>query len=186
MAASQIFLSTPSEGLNLHHLDPCKVALRVDAENAFNRALHAAFLCLVCSHASASAQLTHALYGTQPYLVVGGTLLRSKEGAQQGYSLGRLLFALLIQPLIDHINEKCKLDYNVWCADDGIIFGYIDQVSEAYEILVREGPKYNFKLVKHKTKLWLPTMDCNALRSKSDCELYVDDNDEPLDGIVLV
>lgn len=117
-ADTDILIYAFRQVLNLHHLNQGKVALRVDAENSLNRDLHAAFMCLFFSHTGASSQLKHALYGTQLYLSVGGPLIQYKQGTQQGYNLWMLLFALFIQPLIDHINENCKLDYNIWCADD--------------------------------------------------------------------
>eukprot|EP00173_Palmaria_palmata_P004548 Plantae.Rhodophyta-Palmaria_palmata.ctg6422.p1 GENE.Plantae.Rhodophyta-Palmaria_palmata.ctg6422~~Plantae.Rhodophyta-Palmaria_palmata.ctg6422.p1 ORF type:complete len:280 (+),score=16.51 Plantae.Rhodophyta-Palmaria_palmata.ctg6422:65-841(+) len=129
-----------------HHLDPGKALLRADGHNAFNEVERNGFMKQVCVHAGAAAQLTHALYGTQSFLVAGDTLLRSAQGAQKGDPLGMLLFALAIQPLIDTINEDCKLDFNVWCANDGKIVGNIIEVERVYEILLREGPKYNSKL----------------------------------------
>ena len=35
------------------------------------------------------------------------------------------LFFLVLQPLIAELQAKCALDLNVWCADDGTLFGRV-------------------------------------------------------------
>lgn len=96
----------------LHGHDPGKLALFVDARNAFNSILRAAFLDLVIIHALSAAQLVHALFGTKPYLTAGGQLFRSAEETQQGNPLGGLLFTLVIHPVVKRISEQCTLDLN--------------------------------------------------------------------------
>eukprot|EP00173_Palmaria_palmata_P002875 Plantae.Rhodophyta-Palmaria_palmata.ctg299.p1 GENE.Plantae.Rhodophyta-Palmaria_palmata.ctg299~~Plantae.Rhodophyta-Palmaria_palmata.ctg299.p1 ORF type:complete len:100 (-),score=2.15 Plantae.Rhodophyta-Palmaria_palmata.ctg299:328-627(-) len=92
--------------------------------------------------------------------------MRSAEGTQQGDPLSMLLFAFVIQPLILSIDAKCQLDFNVWCADDGTIVGDIDEVAKAYRIILDDGAKVNFKLVKSKTSLWWPNVSVSLLLRK--------------------
>lgn len=153
-AGTKVLVHAYRQVLKHHHPNPGKVSFRVDAENAFNWALRAGFLRLVCVHAEAAAKLAHAVHGAQPFLSVGDTILRSEEGTQEGDPLGKLLSALIIQPLIKMINTNCTLDYNFRCPDDSTINGDIDQVTEAYELIIRDGPGVNFQLVGHKTRLW--------------------------------
>lgn len=183
----ELLIHVVSQILNDHHLDPGNIALRIDAENAFHRALRAAFLDLVCVHADSTAKITCTLHDTQLFLVVGSTFTRSNKRMQNGDPLGILLFALVNYSFIEEINAKCTLDYNVWCADEGTIVGDIDQDAEAYEIFVEDGPKLNFKLVqsKSKTKLWWPSMNRVALRSKYDCVLDAEDEDICFEVIIL-
>lgn len=109
--------------LSTHGFYPGKAPLRVDAINAFNSILRAVFLRLAILHESSAVQLVFALYVTQPYLTVGGQLLRSREGAQQGEPLGGLLFRLSIPLLVKRINCNCRLDLNAWYSDGGNIVG---------------------------------------------------------------
>ena len=185
-AGTEILIHGFRDVLKVHGIDPDKVLLRVDAKNAFNSIKRAAFLRLVILHAPSAAQLVHALYGAQPFLAVGGHLLRSAEGTQQGDPLGGLLLCLVIQPLVMRIDDACRLDFNGWYADDGNIFGDISQVAEAYRILVDEGPAHNFFLVKDKTSLWSPSMDVARLKESFECDMDADDDGRPDDGVVLV
>jgi hypothetical protein len=130
---------------------PDKVALRVDAANAFNAVSRAEILERVCEHAPPGARFVHAIYGGQPYVVAGRTLLLSRQGTQKGDPLGMLQFALAIIPLILRVQSECDLELNLWYADDGTLVGSIAEVAKAYQILKDEGPKYCFSLVPHKT-----------------------------------
>ena len=185
-AGTEVLIHGFRDALKAHGLDPGKVLLRVDAKNSFNSILRAAFLRLVILHTPSAAQLVHALYGAQPFLTVGGQLLRSAEGTQQGDPLGGLLFCLVIQPLVMRIHVARRLDFNGWYADDGNIYGDIAEVAEAYRILVDEGPAYNFLLVKDKTSLWSPSMDVARLKKTFDCDMDVDVQGRPDDGVVVL
>jgi hypothetical protein len=125
------------------------------------------------------------LYG-QPYVVAGRTLLLSRQGTQQGYPLGMLLFALAIKPLVLRIQSECELELNLRYADDGTLVGSVAEVAKAYQILKDKVPKYCFFLVPHKASLLWLTMDCARLLVLFDCRLDVDVHDLPLLGIVLV
>jgi hypothetical protein len=140
----------------------------------------------VYEHAPPAARFVHAIFGGQPYLVAGRTLLLSRQGTQQGDPLGILLFALATKHLVLLVWSECELEPNLWNADDGILVGSIAEVVKAYEILNADGPKYCYFLVPHKTGLWWRTMACVLLRPLFDCRLDVDDNGLPLPGIELV
>jgi hypothetical protein len=101
--------------------DSDKVAQRVDAANAFNAVSRVEILERVCEHAPPAARFVHAIYGGQPYVVAGRTLLLSRQGTQQGDPLGMLLFALAIQPLILRVQSECDLELNLWYANDGTL-----------------------------------------------------------------
>jgi hypothetical protein len=98
------------EKLQQFGLDPGNVALRVDAANAFNVVPRAEILERVCEQSPPAAQYVHAIYGEQPYVVAGTTLLLSRQGTQQRDPLGMLLFALAIQPLVLRIQSECDLE----------------------------------------------------------------------------
>jgi hypothetical protein len=164
--------------------DPDKVALRVDAANAFNAVSRAEILERVCEHAPPAARFVHAICGGQAYVVAG--LQLSRQGTQQGDPLGMLLFALATQPLVLRIQSECDLELNLWYADNGTVVGSIVEVSKAYNILKDDGPKYCFSLVPQKTSFWWRTMDYERLRLLFDCRLDIDGNSLPLPGIVLV
>jgi hypothetical protein len=100
---------------------PDKVALRVDAANAFNTVSRAEILERVCEDAPPAARFVHAIYGGQPYVMAGRAMLLSRQGTQQGYSLGMLLFALAIHPLILRVQSEFDLELNLWYAGDGTL-----------------------------------------------------------------
>jgi hypothetical protein len=184
-AGTEILMHGFREKLQFGH-DPGKVALRVDAANAFNAVSWDEILERVCDQAPPAARFFHALYGEPPYVVAGTTLLLSREGNQPGDPLGMLLFALTIQPPVLRIQSECDLEPNLWYADDDTLVGSVSEVAKMHQIIKDEGPKYCFFLVPHKTSLWWLTMDCVRLWLLFECRLDVDVNDLPLPGIVLV
>jgi Reverse transcriptase (RNA-dependent DNA polymerase) len=153
-AGTDILVNVFREKLQQFGHDPDKVALRVDTESAFNAVSRAEILERVCEHAPPAARYFHAIYGGQPYVVAGRTLLLSRQGTQQGDPLGMLLSSLAIQPLILRVQSECDLELNHWYADDCTLVGSIAMVAKAYQILKDDGPKYCFSLVPHKTSLW--------------------------------
>jgi hypothetical protein len=185
-AGTDILVHGFREKLEQFGHDPDKVALRVDAANVFNAVSRAEILERVCEHAPPAARFVHAIYGGQPYVVAGRTLLLSRQGTQQGDPLGMLLFALAIQHLIPCAQSECDLELNLWYADDGTLVGPIAEIAKVYQILKDEGPKYCFFLVPHKTSLWWRTTGCVRLWLLFDYRLDIYDNGLPLPGTVLV
>jgi hypothetical protein len=158
----------------------------VDAANTFNAVSRAEILERVCEHAPPAARFVHAIYGGQPYVVAGRTLLLSRKGTQQGDPSRMVVYALAVQPLILSVHSKWDLELNLWYADDGTLVVSIAEVAKAYEILSDDEPKYPFSLVTYKANLWWRTVDCVRLRLLFDCRLDIYDNDPTLPGIVLV
>ena len=59
-------------------------------------------------------------------------MLRSQEGVHQGDPLGPLLFAMVIQQLVDAVRVVCpNLALNSWYLDDGVIAGSAKDVLKA-------------------------------------------------------
>ena len=105
-------------------MDDPPVLMKVDLKNAFNKVSRAHLLRLVRVHFPGVARWVSWCYGSgeDPYLWHNDHILKSREGVQQGDPLGPLLFALVIQELIQAIAAKCpSLDLNLWYLDDGVI-----------------------------------------------------------------
>jgi hypothetical protein len=72
--------------------------------------------------------------------------MTSKEGAQQGDSLGPLLFSLVIQKLIAAINARSPgLALNLWYLDDGVLAGRTADVA-ALAVIAELGPNSGLEL----------------------------------------
>jgi hypothetical protein len=112
-AGTDILVHGFREKLEQFGHDPDKVALRVDAANSFNAVSRAEILERVYEHAPPAARFFQAIYGGQPYVVAGRTLLLSRQGTQHGDPLGMQLFALAIQPLILRVQSECDSDLNL-------------------------------------------------------------------------
>ena len=128
-AGTEVAIHAFHETLAKFRWDPGKVALFIDARNAFNEIDRQRILDAVIVHAPGIARYVHMVYGSSPWLVAGTFMIRSLQGTQQGDDLGMFLFSLVLQPLIDELQEKCELNLNVWCADDGTLVSDIAQIS---------------------------------------------------------
>lgn len=73
-------------------------------------------------------------------------MILSLQGTQQGDPLWIFLFSLILQPLVDELQAKCKIDLNVRCADVGTLVGRIDQISGAAEILATKEAALGYHL----------------------------------------
>ena len=158
-AGTEVAIHAFREVLDLHGHDDSRAALFVDARNAFNEIDRQRILDAVIVHAPAIARYVHMVYGSGPWLVAGLSLIRSLQGTQQGDPLGMFLFSLVLQELINLLQERCSLDLNVWCADDGTLIGTIDQLVVAAAILATHGPEYGFHVEAAKTRAWWPVVD---------------------------
>ena len=73
---------------------------------------------------------------------------------QQGDPLGPLLFAMVIQQLVNAVREACpNLSLNCWYLDDGVIAGSAKDVLKALEIIQRLGPDLGMDLNLKKNEL---------------------------------
>ena len=106
--------------------------ISIDAANAFNNISRQAVLELEAlptrtPSLSHHLDMIYALIAT-PLIVpsLPPTMLRSREGTQQGDPTSTLLFSLALQPLTRLISQSCDVLINRWYADDdGTIIGRI-------------------------------------------------------------
>ena len=137
------------------------VLIKVDALNAFNLVNRSKFLEVVSEKFPKLARWVSFIYGSQPALVVGESILWSKTGTQQGDPLGPLLFAIAIHGLIMQIKDVVLLDEslegNIWYLDDGSICGKTVVIGRIIEFLISKGPEFGFFLCKEKCEAWWPT-----------------------------
>ena len=131
------------------------VILKVDLRNAFNCVSRAEILKLVQTKFPHLSRWVHWIYGGEaPLLWFGSDVLRSKEGVQQGDPLGPLLFAMVIQSLVDAIRAKCpNLELNKWYLDDGVLAGPEADVLEAFKLIQSLGPAMGMELNIKKNEL---------------------------------
>ena len=158
-AGTEVAIHAFREVLDIHRGDVSRAALFVDARNAFNEIDRQRILDAVVVHAPAIARYVHMVYGCGPWLVAGLCLIRSLQGTQQGDPLGMFLFSLVLQELVDLLQERCDLDLNIWCADDGTLIGTITQLAVAASLLATHGPPLGFHVEAAKTRAWWPVVD---------------------------
>jgi hypothetical protein len=116
--------------------DDGRVLLRIEAENAFNKVSCAAMLGGVLTHVPGMAPMAYAIYGQPPILKAGDTLFTSREGAQQCCQLSMIMYCDAEHPTAEKIETKCSLDVNLWIADDGSLYGKIDQLLLAIDVIL--------------------------------------------------
>ena len=90
-------------------------------------------------------------------------MIQSQQGTQQGDPLGMFPFSLVLQPLIDELQTKCKLDLNVRCVDYETLVGRVPQIAEAARILSNSGVALGYHLEVDNLKLWWPTVNVSLL-----------------------
>ena len=89
------------------------------------------------------------LYGQAARLYLGDGHIMSSTGVQQGDSLGPLLFALVLHPLIHHIRDSCKLLLHAWYLDDETLVGDSEEVAKALDIIQVFRPELGFEFGLH-------------------------------------
>ena len=95
-------------------------------------------------------------YGVASVLNFGDTTILSTTGVQQGDPLGPLLFSLVEQPVIEQLQEIEGLNQNSWYLDDGLLVGTKEALSEAWDLLVREGEPRGLYLSRDKSLVFCP------------------------------
>ena len=70
---------------------------------------------------------------------------------------------LYINLLTDELQTMWKLDFNVWCADDGTLVGRFPEIAEAVRILRTNGVAIGYHLEEDKSKRWWLTVDVTLL-----------------------
>jgi hypothetical protein len=94
------------------------VLVHVNAQNAFNKAMHANMLTAVEQHVPALARLAFSIYGQPPLLRAGDFVFESLEVTQQGCILAVQLLSLVIHTMVMEILATWQLRVNLWEADD--------------------------------------------------------------------
>jgi hypothetical protein len=72
-------------------------------------------------------------------------------GVQEGDSLGPLLFALVLHPLIHKIRDNCKLLFHAWYFNDETIIGDSEKVAKSINIIRETRPGLGLQLNIRKT-----------------------------------
>lgn len=151
------------ETVFMYGWDPGRVALLMDARNAFNEVYRRKILDAVVIHAPGIARYVHMFYGCAPWLIAGQNLIISLQGTQQGDTLGLYLFSLVTQHMIGDLQADCKIDLNIWCADAWTLIVKIPDLFKIKTIFQATGITVGYHLEVGKSKVWWPTADQNKL-----------------------
>jgi hypothetical protein len=138
-----------------HDLPPDTVLLLIDFENAFNKVDRQHVIDQVWTHFPQIAGWVQYTYGTAASLFTGRDVLKASAGVQQGDPLGPLLFALVLQPLLNKLKETCGVELTSFL-DDLTIVSSADTARECLDILILEGPTYGLTVSLAKTTVWWP------------------------------
>lgn len=145
------------------------VMVSIDASNTFNSCSRQSILQRLPTHTPSLDRFANVIYGrTKAHLVVPSSpplRLKSCEGTQHVDPASMLLSSMAIQQLIDQIPRKCKLEFNKWCADDGLIIGKIGEVTMVLRLQKHESTANQFFLNASKTKAFAQSMSQNALHT---------------------
>ena len=115
--------------------------LQVDLKNAFNMADREAAFHVVEDVFPDLNEWVLTCYNCEAKLIFGKTIILSQVGFHQGDPLASFLFSLTLQPIIAKIQERVPgLKLNEWYLDDGSLGGKKEQLQEAVDIILQEGP----------------------------------------------
>lgn len=132
------------------------ICISVDAANAFNACSRQRMLDLLTTRAPILARFINMTYGgSPPSLIIQlhpPKRLQGQEDTKQGAPASMLLFSVTIHSLVQKNFRESILSLNRWYADDGTMIGPVDSVCRALDILITEGPVYNFHLNAAKMK----------------------------------
>ena len=121
--------------------NPSLWLLQSDLVNAFNLADRNAAFREVSRLFPEILTWVTTCYGQPSLLLFGTTTILSERGFHQGDPLAGLLFALVLQPLVDKIKEKVpKLAVNSWFLNDGSQLGTEEELREVVDIMLQDGP----------------------------------------------
>ena len=145
-----------------HHM------LQVDFINAFNLASRQAAYEEVKKSFPELAHWVASCYGVAAQLVYGDVIITSTRGFHQGDPLATLLFSLVLHPVITKINEEIpSLLVNGWFLDDGLLGGTKEELTQATNILLDEGPDRGLHL---STERSVPGNSKSAVWCSEPCE----------------
>ena len=121
--------------------DPDRVLVLIDLANAFNCVSRGAVLSAVRTHFPFSAPWADTCCRHDSNMLIGGSLISSQRGVQQGDPLGPSLFALATHPCVTAAARAsasrfpADLDYNSFFLDDGVIAGRSPAVQQIVSTL---------------------------------------------------
>ena len=130
-------------------LNPEKVVLKLDFQNAFNSLRRDRMLEAVFGLAPILSHFVHSAYSSPSILFWGDKTIQSAEGVQQGDPLGPLLFCLSIHRLCSHLRSELCLFY----LDDGSLGGCKEEVLHDLELVEREGAELGLRLNHEKLEI---------------------------------
>ncbi|GJT34418.1 reverse transcriptase domain-containing protein, partial [Tanacetum coccineum] len=133
--------------------------LLVDFKNAFNLVDREVMLQKVRLRCPTISRWVEFGYSNPARLYYGEDTLWSYQGVQQGDSLGPLLFALVLHPLVCKIRDSFNLSFHAWYLDDGTIIGDTLVVGKILELIMKDGPHCSLHLNIDKTEIFWPKED---------------------------
>jgi len=149
---------------------PDYVLYGIDARNAFNTMKRSAFIDqLLAGPFKALVPYVAQFYSVEGDLLIRGkgglSILKSRSGQQQGDTVGSLLFALGLHPILQDINNDflhLGVTIRAYC-DDVFLHGPPIPVAAAYEVLKSRMAAINlsvaFKNDGSKTRAWSPAWE---------------------------
>ena len=133
----------------LSSLNPEKVVLKLDFQNAFNSLRRDRLLEAVFGLAPILSHFVHSAYSSPSTLFWGDKTIQSAEGVQQGGPLCPLLLCLSIHRLCSHLRSELCLFY----LDDGSLGGCREEVLHDLELVEREGAELGLRLNHEKSEV---------------------------------
>jgi hypothetical protein len=150
---------------------PDHVLLKLDIANAFNSQSRGAFLTTVATSFPELLPLAAQFYQSPTSLYIRGReetcTLQSVSGQQQGDTLGPLLFALGLQPVLEAVQEKYPGVIIRAYIDDIHLIGPDGDVAAAFvllrKLLVAQNLQVSFGAAK--TSAWSPAWETSSWRA---------------------
>ena len=119
--------------------NPDKAVLQLDLINAFNTVDRATAIQELANNFPEALPWVTSCYGSPSHLLFGPSTILSESGLHQGDPLAPLLFALVLQPIVEML-QGVGLDLNAWYLDDGTLVGGQEELQAALDIMLKEGP----------------------------------------------
>ena len=118
---------------------PSKAVLQLDLINAFNTVDREAALQEIAKTFPEALAWVSSCYGQPSLLLFGQFSILSETGLHQGDPLAPLIFALVLQPIVEMI-QQLSPDLNAWFLDDGTLVADEEVLQESVDTILREGP----------------------------------------------
>ena len=131
--------------------DDTEALLMADASNAFNRLNREACLHNIQHLCPAMSAIVINTYRHPANLIVGGEVIRSREGTTQGDPIAMPLYALGVLPLLRSVATEGTVQ--AWFADDSSAGGKLVKVRAWWDALTTKGPLYGYHLNPSKSVL---------------------------------